>query len=141
FQLSGVSASADGGEASSGWHGDLGRRQVWNLDVDGERRDLVAAIDLHLDLVRVDRDVTPHHRQDLLPQHRDQVGLTDQTALVFQQDLQPLARDRRGAAAAPGKIEETHAALRPNSLSSSPFLSLGMDMAISSPQSRLAAST
>ena len=67
-----------------------------------------------------------------------QVGWAAAAALVGQQNLQPLARDR-GGALPPEQSEHAHAALRPNSLSNRPFLSFGIDIGTSSPLSRRAA--
>ena len=91
-------------------------------------------------LSEIDGDVPAEHLEDLLTQHRDEVDVAAELAFVFQQDLQPLARHRRGAGR-PEEVEQLHAALRPNSLLKNPFLSAeGMVSSISSPHSRRAAS-
>src|SRR4051794_36293239 len=98
------------------------RASVRKFDIDLQRRNLGAAIDLHLHLVGIDADVPGDDGEDFLAQHRDQIGLADDAALVFEQDLQSLARDWSGVAP-PRKAKEAHAALRPNSRLSRPFLS------------------
>src|SRR4051794_17845675 len=109
------------------------------FDVDLERCKGIAAIKLHLNLVWVEIHVFGYHREDFLADDAQQVGLVAGTALVRQQNLQPLTRDR-GRAATPQEVEQVHAALRPNSLSNSPLRSLGTFMARVSPRSRRAAS-
>ena len=74
-------------------------------DVHRQRRNPVAAVELHLDLVGVDADVAADDRQDLVAENGGEVRLALLPAFVFEQDLQPLAGDRRGATAsrsAPG---------------------------------------
>src|ERR1700733_1371996 len=96
-----------------------------------------AAVDCDLDLVRIDRDMAAEHLEDLLAQHRDEVDMAAELAFVFQQNLQPFARHRRGTGR-PKEVEQLHAALRPNSLLRKPFLSATMVSSIFSPQSRRA---
>src|ERR1700746_2104683 len=108
------------------------------FDVDLERRDQFAAVDLDLDLVGLERDVAADHRENFLAQDAEQIGLAARAAFVREQDLQALARNGRGAAAE--QVEELHAAFRPNSLLKRPLLSLGTCMAICSPLSRRVAS-
>src|SRR5262245_24038240 len=110
-----------------------------DLDVDLERRDDGAAIHLDLDVVGMDHDVLGDGGEDLAAQQPEQVALVALRALVREQHLQPLARDRRRPPR-PKQIEQHHAALRPNSLVSRPVRSLGMVMGTSSPWSLRAAS-
>ena len=50
--------------------------------------------------VTLDGDVLGDHRDDLFLQHGKQIGLADEGALMRQQHLQALARDRRRGAPA-----------------------------------------
>src|SRR5437764_10815981 len=61
-----------------------GQRAVrrWNLDVDGQCRDRLAAIHPHLDLVGRYRHMAADHCHDLLAQNADQVGLAAERPLV-----------------------------------------------------------
>src|SRR5262249_62223239 len=77
--------------------------------------------------------------EDLLPQEAQQIGLAARRALVRQQDLQPLPRHWSGAPA-PERVEEAHAALRPNRLSNRRLRSVGMLIGTLSPRSLRAAS-
>ena len=79
------------------------------------------------------------HRHDFFLKNRDQIRLAGDGALMREQDLQPFPGDRRGARPLE-KIDEFHAALRPNSLPNRPFLSLGIVISRASPFSRFAAS-
>src|ERR1700759_2952246 len=98
-----------------------------------------ATVDRDLDLVRIDGDVAAEHLEDLLAQHRDEIDMAAELAFVFQQNLQPFARHRRGTGR-PKEVEQLHAALRPNSLLRKPFLSAGTVSSMSAPHSRRAAS-
>ena len=75
--------------------------------------------------------------ENLLAQDAEQVGLAGGPALMREQDLQALARHRRGAPAK--EIEHVHAALRPNILSRRPFSGSERHRVVS-PWSRRAAS-
>ena len=63
------------------------------------------AIQFHLDLFAVDRDVLGDHRQNLFLQRGDQIGMAAEGALMRQQYLQAVARDR-GGIVRPGKEAE-----------------------------------
>jgi hypothetical protein len=52
-----------------------GAGPVGNLHTDHQLRDRVAAIHPHLSLVRIDHDVATNEGQNLLAQHREQIGL------------------------------------------------------------------
>src|SRR5215475_11151754 len=110
-----------------------------NLDIDLERRDILAAFHLNVDLVALDDHVLGDSYQDLLAQQLEQVGLPARHPLVREQDLKPLARNR-GRASRFEPVEDAHAARRPNSKLSRPLRSLGMFIGTSSPRSRAAAS-
>ena len=71
-----------------------------HFDVDLQRRDRLAAIQLDDHLVGIELDMFRHHGEDFLAQRDQQVGLAEQPALVRQQNLQPLPRDRGGRFAA-----------------------------------------
>ena len=73
---------------------------AWHLYVDFQCRDRIAAIQLDLHLVALDRHVLGDHLDDLLLQHRKEIRLADEGALMRQQHLQPLARDGRRTIAA-----------------------------------------
>src|SRR5262249_47866638 len=110
-----------------------------DLDVDLERRDRGAAVELDANVVALDRHVPRDNREDLFLEHGDKIHLAGEGAFVRQQDLQPLAR--HGSGAAPAEyLEQPHATLRPNSLEKRPLLSLGTVISTVSPWSRLAAS-
>ena len=80
------------------------------------------------------------HRDDLLLQHGEQIGLADERALVRQQHLQSLARNRRRVTP-PEQAHQIHAtALRPNSRPMNPRRSAGTVTTSVSPFSRRAAS-
>src|SRR6202050_3447848 len=111
---------------------------VRNLDIDFERRHRLAAVELDLHLVGLERHVPADHREDFLAQYAEQVGLVARHALVGEQDLQAFARNRRAAAAE--HLKEGHAAFRPNSLLKMPLVSLGTIIGTTSPRNRRAAS-
>jgi hypothetical protein len=111
---------------------------VRDLDVDGERRDRFAAIHLDLHPVRVNRDMPTDDGNDLLAQNAQQIGVAARVALVREEDLEALARYRRGAASK--EVEQAHAAFRANSLLKMPLFSLGTLMETCSPLRRRAAS-
>src|SRR5262249_27957287 len=104
-----------------------------------ERRDALAAFHADMNLIALDDHVLGDSHQDLLAQQRDQIRLPARHPFVRQQDLKSLAR-HYGRAPRFEAVEDTHAARRPNSLSSRPLRSLGMFMGTSSPRSRAAAS-
>src|ERR1700722_6842305 len=83
------------------WRAPSGRRHrtplVGNLDIDRQRRYLDAAFDLDLHAILIDRDMAGHHGENLRAQNPDQIGLANQIALIFEQDLQSFARHRRRA--------------------------------------------
>src|SRR5580692_2117245 len=114
-------------------------KAVRNFDIDFERRHRFAAVELDLHLVGLERHVPADHGEDLLAQYAEQVGLVARPALVGEQELQALARNRRAAAAAE-HFEEGHAAFRPNSLLKMPLFSLGTIIGTTSPRNRRAAS-
>src|SRR5262245_36370358 len=122
-----------------GSRGDETAGGIGDFDVDVERGDARAAIHPHLDVLAFDGDVLGDRGEDFLAQKGEQIRLAARGALVGQQDLKPLPRNR-GRPPAAEQIEERHAALRPNSLSSKPLRSLGMVIGTSSPLSRRAAS-
>src|SRR5262249_8728375 len=71
------------------------------------------------------RDVLADRRHDLLAQQRQQIRLAARGApLVRQQDLEPVARDRRSPPSL-DPAKPRHAALRPKSFSIRRFLSVG----------------
>src|SRR5262245_8066071 len=111
-----------------------------NFDVDIEGRKCVAAIHLHHDLVAFNCDMAGDHGDDLLAQYPEQIGMAWVRTLIGEQDLQPLA-GYRGGAAPTQQIEQVHAALRPNRRSNNRFLSPGVALRTVSPLSRRAAST
>src|SRR5262245_48150996 len=119
--------------------GEQNAGRVRHLDVDFERRDLVTTIQRHLDAVEVDGDVLGDDRENRLAQDRQEVGLRPARALMGKQDLQAFASDRRGRLSSE-QVEQAHAALRRNSLSSRPLRSVGMVIGTSWPLSRRAAS-
>src|SRR5262249_38792405 len=110
-----------------------------NLDVDLEGRDGRSTVHPHVDVFAPDGDVLGDRGEDLLTQEAQQIGLAARRALVRQQDLQPLPRHWSGAPA-PERVEEAHAALRPNSLSNRRLRSVGMLIGTLSPRSLRAAS-
>ena len=73
---------------------------VGKLHVDLERRNLRAAVDLYLHLLRVDADVAAHDRKNLLAQYRHEIGLADDPPLVFEQLRSGVARVRPGRSCA-----------------------------------------
>src|SRR5262249_24877898 len=97
-------------------------------------------------LFRIERNMARHHAEDLLAQQHQQIGLATQPALMREQDLQPLPRDRRrgwlrrGHGTVREKPEYAHAALRPNNSFISPLGSLGTIISMVSPSSRRVAS-
>src|SRR5262249_254130 len=99
---------------------------------DLERREVRAAIHAHLNVLALDRNMLGERGQDFFSQNGEQVGLATRRPFVGQENLKPFSRDRSGAAT-PEQVEDVHAALRPNSLSSKPLRSLGMDIGTSSP--------
>src|SRR5262249_44678146 len=94
----------------------------------------------HTDVVVLDRDVLGDRGQDLLAQECEQIALPARRPFMRQKDLQPLPRHWRGTSA-PEKVEDVHAALRPNSLSSRPLRAVGTVIGTGSPMSLRAAST
>src|SRR5215831_13978798 len=113
--------------------------RMWDLDIDLERRDVLAALHLNVDVVALDDHMLGDGHQDLLAQELEQVGLPACHPLVREQDLEPLARNH-GRTSRLEPVEDTHAALRPNSMLSRPLRSLGMFIGTSSPRNRAAAS-
>src|SRR5215467_3546555 len=113
--------------------------RMWDLDIDLECRDVLAAIHLNVDVVALDDHMLGDRHQDLLAQELEQVGLPARHPLVREQDLEPLARNH-GRTSRLEPVEDTHAALRPNSMLSRPLRSLGMFIGTSSPRNRAAAS-
>ena len=109
----------------------------FNLDFEGGNGSTAAH--LHLHLVGLNCHMARDGGQNLLFQVGNQVGAAERRAFVREQDLQPLARDRRGVVSFE-RQRPVHAALRPNSLLSSPRLSLGVTMSICLPDRRRAAS-
>jgi hypothetical protein len=69
-----------------------------HLDLDFERRDVLAAIQPHLDGVGVDLHVLADDGQDFLAQDRHEVGLAAGAALVGEQNLQALTGRRERSA-------------------------------------------
>ena len=96
------------------------REVIRNFDIHLERRYRLAAVHPDLNLVRIECDVSRNHGENFFAQNIEQIRLADELAFVGEQDLQPLARDRRRAALSK-QLQKIHAALRPNSLSSNPF--------------------
>src|SRR3954463_1042847 len=113
---------------------------IRHFDIDFECCECAAPLQLHLNLVGIEIHMLGDDRKYFLADNTKQVGLVASRALVRQQNLQSLARNRRGAAT-PQEIEQVHAALRPNSLSNRRLRSLGTLMARFSPRSLRAAST
>src|SRR5204862_210184 len=109
------------------------------FDVDAERRDALAAIQLDLHLVALDRDVLGDHVQDLFAQGDDQVGPSVLHALVREDQLQALAGDRARATGFE-EGQNTHAALRVNSLLIRDLRSEGIAIGTVSPLRRRTAS-
>jgi hypothetical protein len=66
---------------------------VGNLHADYQHRDPGATIQPHLSLVRIDRDVATDDAQNLIAQHREQIGLADHPAFQFEQA--PMAEPQR----------------------------------------------
>src|SRR5262245_41245927 len=91
-----------------------------DLDVDLEQRDRFTALDPHLDLIRIHRDVLADRRDNILAQNGDEVSITRAATLVHQQDLEPMLSGL-GRSLPAEKVDESHAALRPKSLLSSPL--------------------
>src|SRR3954447_1165936 len=117
-------------------------KSVGHLDVDLERRNGLAAVELDRDLVRIELDMPRHDGKNLLAQRHQQIRLTEQAALVRQQDLQPFPGDGCGCTAAaeqPQQID-AHAALRPSNRFMKPLRSAGTTIWICSPLKRRAAS-
>src|SRR6267378_214527 len=84
-----------------------------------------AALQPDLDPFGCHLDMLGDDGQDVLAQHGDQPRLAGGAALMGQQDLEALARQRRGAA--PGEeLKQLHAALLPNSLVSKGCRAFGM---------------
>ena len=114
-----------------------------DLDVDFEGRESAGAVHRHLELLGVDLDVTRDGLEQLLAQDRHEIAGPKRGALMGEQDLQPLARDRR-AATRLEEVEKAHAALRPNRRLKKVFRSSSAGTmtggARDSPVSRLAAS-
>ena len=73
---------------------------IGDFNLDFERGDGSAAIHLDLHLVGLDCHMARDGGQDLFLQDGNQVGAAERRAFVREQDLQPLARDRRGVALA-----------------------------------------
>src|SRR6266446_3646994 len=118
--------------------GDEKSGRVRNFDVDLESRNRITAIHFDLNVVVIDRNVPGDDRQNLLAKNRNQVHLAAGGPFIGEENLQPLSRNR-GGSPSPEQSEDTHAALRPNSLSKNPFLSLGIVIGTTSPASRRAA--
>src|SRR5262249_8549803 len=120
-----------------------GRKQhagrIRDFDLDLQRRDALAAIHPHLNVLVLDRNMLGERGQNVFSQNGEEVGLATRRPFVGQEDLKPFARDR-GGTATPEQVEDVHAAPRPNSLSSRPLRSLGMLIGTSSPLSLRAAS-
>src|SRR6202521_3889729 len=122
----------------------------WRIDVQGGRQCLApralstpsvkgrSPIHLDLDPVRIDRDVPADHCENLRAQDCDQIGMAAHVAFVFKQNLQPLARHRRGADW-PKKTEQFHAALLRHILVNNPSLWVGIVISTAAPASRRAA--
>ena len=72
----------------------FGRRR--DLDIDFEHRHRFAAVHLDLHLFGIDLHMLLDHRQDFLAEERDEVRAAGDGAFMREQDLQPIARDRRG---------------------------------------------
>ena len=108
------------------------------LDVDLQGRDALPALHPHNNLVGIERNMPRYRGQDFLPQQRQQIGLlAPQSALMREQDLQPLPRDRRrgrdGAGTA-GKQPKTCSCSPPSEqVSSGPCGSLGTIIGTVSP--------
>ena len=118
-------------------------RARWELDVDFESRYMLAPLHPDNDLIRIERYVPRDRGEDFRAQPRQQIRLlAAQAALMRQQDLQPLPRDRRGSisAAEDAATNSAHAALRPSSRFIRPLRSVGTVMETVSPISRRAAS-
>ena len=73
-----------------------GAAAIWYFDVDRERRDGAAAVHCDLHLVGIEGDMAGDDRENFLAQHAKQIGLVARLALVSEEDLQALARNRRG---------------------------------------------
>src|SRR5262249_249107 len=113
--------------------------RIRDLDLDLERRDALAAIHAHLNVLALDRNMLGERGQDFFSQNGEQVGLATRRPFVGQEDLKPFSRDR-GGTATPEQGEDIHAAVRRNRLASKALRSLGMDIGTSSPLSLRAAS-
>src|SRR5215467_3098885 len=87
--------------------------RMWDLDIDLERRDVLAALHLNVDVVALDDHMLGDGHQDLLAQHLQQVGLPTRHPLVREQNLEPLPRNG-GRASRLEPVEYAHAARRPN---------------------------
>src|SRR3954447_539271 len=87
------------------------RRQ---LDVDLERREAVAPLEVDLDLVLVDLDVLPDHLEQLALQEGQEVRRHPAGPLVRDQHLQPLLGLNRGLRPPrePEELQQSHAVLR-----------------------------
>ena len=132
----------------SAGHAPLGERLrlveiVRDFDVDLQRRDGLAPLQLDDDLVGIEHYMFRHHGENFLPQRGQQVGLAEQSALMRQQNLQPFPGDGGGCIAAAKQPQQihAHAALRPNSRFMKPLRSAGTTIATSSPIKRREAST
>src|SRR5439155_12057374 len=97
---------------------------VGELDIDFERRDVLSPFHPDNNLVGVERNMARYRGEDFLPQLAQQIRLlAEQSALVRQQDLQPLpchgrsrGGGRRSLAATTEQPQQSygHAALRPS---------------------------
>src|SRR5690606_1860446 len=114
-------------------------RLQWKLDIDFQRRHLVAPIHFHADLVTIDLDMLGDDGKDFLPQYRDKIGMFVRCPFMGEQNLQPFARLWRGSRFAE-ETKQAHAALLPKSLPRRPRFSDGTVIGTSSPARRRAAS-
>src|SRR5690242_12038805 len=87
-----------------------------DLDVDFERRDLVAALHLHADLVVVDLDVLGDGTKDFVAQLGDQVRTAGRCTLMREQHLQAVAGGRSRLLWTGKETKQVHAAFLPNIL-------------------------
>src|ERR1700744_3589482 len=123
--------------------GQRGLQPVRGFDVSLQGRNVFPPLHPHDDLVGIERHMPRYHGEDFFPQPQQEIGLVPaHAALMRQQDLQPLPRNRsRGRRGTAGKKpKHAHAALRPSSRLIRPLRSLGTIMGMVSPSSLFVAS-
>src|SRR5262249_54351785 len=115
---------------------------VGHLDVDLQRRHLIAAVEPHDDLGRIELHMPGDNGENFLTQHAEQIRLAAHSPFMPKQDLQALASDGCSRLFAAEKPEQAHAhaALLRSNRSMKPFRSAGTTIETFSPHSRFAAS-